>query len=228
MSPHPVTVPIPGSGKELILETDPATGRTSGRVDGRAVMRPLAATEDEREFSVGQRRYILRRLDGGGFDVDITLPAMGAAHVAEVPPKRTTSRFGVGPAVLGLILVLAVGAVFKGIRVLLRSIADPIEITSFTCTPAGRAEFEAVVMLKNLTSDPVDLTGHVTLIGLGRMKTPFEARVDPAPLPPDATGRLYIREYLPAAFSFGPGECRLDLFTDASGKRLGYREAGKK
>jgi hypothetical protein len=186
-------------------------------------MRPLAAPEEEREFSVGQRQYILRRLDGGGFDVDITLPMMGGG-VAAVPPKRTKSRFGVGPAVFGLLVVLAVGAAFKGIRVLLRSIADPIEITSFTCTPAGRAEFEAVVMLKNLSSDPLDLTGHITLIGLGGMKTPFDARVDPAPLPPDATGRLYMREYLPAAFSFGPGECRLDLFTDASGTRLGYRE----
>jgi len=157
MTPHRVTVPIPGSGgKELILETDPASGRTFARVDGRAVMRPLAATEEEQEFSVGQRRYILRRLDGGGFDVDITLPIPSHTREAAVPPKRKKSRVGAGTVVAGLVLVLAGYAVFKGVRALLREMADPIEITSFTCEPLGREEFEAVVMLK--TSPPTPST----------------------------------------------------------------------
>jgi len=55
---------------------------------------------------------------------------------------------------------------------------------------------------------------------------PFQARVQPAPLPPDATGRLYIRGYLPSSFRFFDGQCRLDSFTDAAGKRRSYREAG--
>ena len=228
MGPHAVTVAIPGSGKELVLETDPATGRTSARVDGRAVMRPLAATEDEQEFSVGQRRYVLRRLDEGGFYVDITLPATGAGgNRISSPPKRTTSRFGAGTAVVGLVLVLAGYAAFKGVRALLREMGDPIEITSFTCESVGRAEFEAVVMLKNVSSDPLDLTGHIT-VGVGKwQKVPFEARVEPAPLPPDATGRLYIRGYKPGTFRFVDGECRLDSFTDAAGMRRSYREAGR-
>lgn len=234
MSPHQITVAIPGSGKELVLDTDPVTGRTSARVDGRAVMRPLAATEDEQEFSVGQRRYVLRRLDGGGFDVDITLPAPGAggsSHTrdAAVPSKDKTSRSGAGTIIAGLFVLLAGGAVFFGGRALLRAIGDPIEITSFTCEAVGRDQFEAVVTLKNLSSDPLDLTGHITLIGIARSQiVPYQARVEPSPLAPEATGRLYIRDYKPASFNFASGDCRLDPFTDAAGKRLSYREAGRK
>ena len=236
MSSQVVTVAIPGTRKELVLETDPATGRTAGRVDGRAVMRPLAANEDEREFTVGSLQYVLRRMDDGGFDVDITLSTLGAPRdpiaaynlEASFPPKETKSRFAVSSVVVGLVLLLGWRVASRSLRTFFGSFGDPVEVTSFTCEPAGRGEFEAVVLVRNLSSVPMELTGHITLVGMGKSQlVPFEARVEPAPLPPDATGRLYIRGYQPDSFRLANGDCRLDPFTDAAGKRVRYREAKK-
>ena len=202
------SVIIPGTGKELVLETDPSTGRTAGRIDGRAVMSPLGAHEEEREFNVGSIRYLLRRLPGGDFDVDIAPPDLTAGGATWTPPlavppqpqaPRTKTGLAIGGFTTALILLLVSVVARKGMRAIgASSWGTPLEITRFTCeeieTKKQYPEFEAVIDVTNRSSRPLTLTGHLTYIGMGRAEViDYQGKVEPSPLAPDQTGRLRIR-----------------------------------
>lgn len=234
MNHEAVTVPIPGMSKELVLLTDPATGRTAVRIDGRAVMSPLAAHEDEREFTLGATKYLLRRLPDGEFDVDFAPPDLAAGGMwtaaAPAPPASEPKKSGlaIGGVLITVLLAVTGRVCWRSIRPVVSSWGTPIEITSFTCEPSEkRGQFDAVVEVKNLTSDPLELTGHITIEGIGRSRTDYAGRVEPSPLPPGETGRMHIRDYTPDSLRFADAQCVLKHFAGADGKRLEYREAKK-
>jgi len=69
MSTKSWTVDADGLEHLVTLDHDPATGRTSIRVDGKMAARPLAADENERSFPVGSVGYVVRRA-GKDFELD--------------------------------------------------------------------------------------------------------------------------------------------------------------
>lgn len=94
MSTQTWMVHVDGAQREVFVDTDPASGRTAIRVDGRMAGRPMASTEEEREIAVGNDRYIIRRMADGSFDLDKAPPdaaSMAAARNGTAPPRRTTS-----------------------------------------------------------------------------------------------------------------------------------------
>lgn len=114
MSTQAWTVDVDGVEHRISVATDPATGRTAIRVDDRMAARPMPAEETEREFSVGTRNYLLRRMPDGSFDLDIAPgdPAMLAAAArsasmsAALSPRKK-QRSGAARAVPAVFFLLA-------------------------------------------------------------------------------------------------------------------------
>lgn len=77
------TVHAEGVPREVTVDFDPQSGRTFIRMDGRMAAKPMSAEEDEREVMVGNDRYVLRKLPGNTYDLDLA------------PPDVTTSRDGI-------------------------------------------------------------------------------------------------------------------------------------
>jgi hypothetical protein len=77
MEPQSWSVPVGGLEHDVRLETDPITGKTFVRVDGRIATRPILAEEEEREFPIGGAAYLLRRLPAGNFGLDVAPPSPG-------------------------------------------------------------------------------------------------------------------------------------------------------
>jgi len=83
------SVDFDGPVREIVAETDPQSGRTAIRVDGRMAARPMAREEQERTFAVGSVTYVLRR-NGAELDLDIA-----PAHL-QAPPQASPARTGPG------------------------------------------------------------------------------------------------------------------------------------
>jgi hypothetical protein len=98
MSTQTWIVHVDGAQREVFVDTDPATGRTALRVDGRMAGRPMSSAEDEREIAVGSERFIIRRMAGGAFDLDKAPPdaaSIAAARNGTAPPRRTPAAAAV-------------------------------------------------------------------------------------------------------------------------------------
>ncbi|HEV7764499.1 MAG TPA: hypothetical protein VGQ76_05820 [Thermoanaerobaculia bacterium] len=104
------TVDVDGAERRVAVETDPESGRTQIRVDGRMAARPMGAQETERTFMIGSVGYVLRRDENGELELDIDLDAAPLPVVA--PPawkmkEATEKRPSRWPKVIGVILTLA-------------------------------------------------------------------------------------------------------------------------
>jgi hypothetical protein len=64
-------VDVDGDTHTISVQIDPESGRAAIRVDGRAAAKPMSPDDLEREVPVGSTRYLVRRLDGDTFDLDI-------------------------------------------------------------------------------------------------------------------------------------------------------------
>jgi len=103
------TVEVDGIDRNVSVSTDPETGKTLIRVDGRMAARPLAAEDQEREVVIGRAKYLLRRA-GAGFDFDIIddglpvyipPPPSGRYTREEKLPEKKSRAF---PIVIGVLL----------------------------------------------------------------------------------------------------------------------------
>src|ERR1043166_3512562 len=86
MSTKQWTVDADGMEHLVSVLSAAGTGRTSMRVDGRMVGRPLGADEYERVFPVASVGYVVRR-KGDDFELDFA-PRDFSATVRSTPPKR--------------------------------------------------------------------------------------------------------------------------------------------
>jgi len=110
MSAEKWDVEVGGVKHRVVVETDATTQRTSIRVDGRMAGRPLAATEEDRQFLVGPQPYLLRRMPDGTFDLDIAPgePAQPSAAATQAPQKSAAA--GNSRTVLAAVLLVVVVA----------------------------------------------------------------------------------------------------------------------
>ena len=118
MGAQSLTFVVAGAVKELLLDTDPRTGRTAVRLDGRPLMRPLTPEENERRFSVQGEAFILRR-SGDGFEVEAE--QVVNADWATVRPRKQVKGWKPGwvarsAPFVGILLFLAAGKYF-GIQI---------------------------------------------------------------------------------------------------------------
>jgi hypothetical protein len=104
-------VDVDGAERRVLAETDPESGRTQIRVDGRMAARPMNAQESERKFTIGSTGYVLRRDDAGelelDLDADALLPAVAPPSYkqkepVEKPPSNAKAK------ILGVILTLLI------------------------------------------------------------------------------------------------------------------------
>lgn len=87
-------VDVDGVTRTIVAESDEGTGRTTIRVDGRMVARPMAAHEEERTFTVGTVSYILRRTPEGVLDLDLAPHQPVVPQAASAPPSRSGPASG--------------------------------------------------------------------------------------------------------------------------------------
>lgn len=102
------TVDVDGSERRVTAETDPESGRTHIRVDGRIAARPLGPADSDRQFSIGSVAYVLRRTDEGEFDLDLDanapLPAVAPpAYKLKAPKEKPRNLKGV---IFGVVLTV--------------------------------------------------------------------------------------------------------------------------
>jgi hypothetical protein len=126
MSTQTWHVDVDGVPRQIVAETDEASGRTSIRVDGRMVARPLATVEEERHFTLGSIAYVLRRLPDGALDLDIAPPqfqpppaiptaaprARTSGGMTRVPPPKE-KKTPIGRIILSALLLAFLGAAFR-------------------------------------------------------------------------------------------------------------------
>jgi hypothetical protein len=108
------TVDVDGAERRVVVETDPESGRTQIRVDGRMAARPLGAQENERSFMIGSVGYVLRRDENGELELDVDAnaeplpavapPAWKLKPVKEAPTFTKTKIIGI---ILTLLLIPA-------------------------------------------------------------------------------------------------------------------------
>jgi hypothetical protein len=112
MSGQAWTVDVDGTSHRIAVEEDLESGRASIRVDGKMATRAIGAGEQEREFPVGSMIYVLRRLPGGTFDLDVAIGSTAAisstAGKSSVAERREERMRGKRPRALGLAAVMAV------------------------------------------------------------------------------------------------------------------------
>ena len=113
-SPRSWTVDVDGSERHVTAETDPESGRTQIRVDGRMAARPLGANDPDRQFTIGSVAYVLRRTDEGELDLDLDpnapLPAVAPPAYKLKGPKEKPR--GLGRMIFGVVItVLLIPAV---------------------------------------------------------------------------------------------------------------------
>lgn len=235
MSAQTLPLVLPTGSKELLLETDPQTGRTAVRVNGRPVTRPLMATEEEREFVVDGAKLILRRMPNGQFDVDYAPPdfSKGSSEPQWVgpPPKggvpkknaaKTTAGIGIG-GVVAFILFRALASI--AVRGALGSGSVKLQVSDFHCERVGPTDFMATGNVKNISNDPLSLTAQLTIkADQTTAKATMTTEVTPRPLLAGQMGTFAIREHLPSNMDFGNGgDCRLNPFLDSAGNKVGYK-----
>ena len=120
------TVDVDGVERRVVTETDPESGRTQIRVDGRMAARPMAAHENERKFAIGSVAYVLRRDDAGELELDLDidaapLPAVAPpAYKQKAPPEKPAGalRTKIIAAVVALLLIPAVRWTVDAVRYL--------------------------------------------------------------------------------------------------------------
>jgi hypothetical protein len=106
--PRSWTVDVDGSERRVLAETDPESGRTQIRVDGRMAARPLGPQESERQFAIGSVPYVLRRDEAGELELDIdpdAPPPPVAPPAYKLPPPKEKPP-NVKLKVLGVIITL--------------------------------------------------------------------------------------------------------------------------
>ena len=104
-------VDVDGAERRVVVDTDPESGRTMIRVDGRMAARALSADETERKFMIGSTGYVLRRDDAGELELDldpdaplppVAPPAWKKPEPVEKPPSHVKGK------ILGIILTLLI------------------------------------------------------------------------------------------------------------------------
>ena len=104
-------VDVDGAERRVVAETDPESGRTQIRVDGRMAARPIGAHESERKFTIGSTGYVLRRDDAGELELDLDpdapLPAVAPPSYKQKEPVEKP-RSHAKAKVLGVILTLLI------------------------------------------------------------------------------------------------------------------------
>lgn len=114
-------VDFDGPARHIVAETDPQSGRTAIRVDGRMAAKPMAADEHERTFPVGSVTYVMRR-NGDELDLDIAPPHMQAPpapapRAAAAPTAEKKKPVPVFRIIGSIILTIVIAAVVRyGIR----------------------------------------------------------------------------------------------------------------
>ncbi|HYM59489.1 MAG TPA: hypothetical protein VEZ11_01210 [Thermoanaerobaculia bacterium] len=109
------SVDVDGAERSVTADSDPETGKTVVRVDGRLVAKPLSPADREREFAVGSSRYSVRRSADGGFDLDFVSQEVAAVHptlqgTTPLPERRwTTGR--IVWAIVGIVVGLFIARV---------------------------------------------------------------------------------------------------------------------
>lgn len=102
-------VDVDGAERRVVAETDPGSGRTMIRVDGRMAARPMSADETERKFAIGSTGYVLRRDDAGelelDLDADAPLPAVPPPAYKQKEPVETP-RSPMKAKIIGAIVTL--------------------------------------------------------------------------------------------------------------------------
>jgi hypothetical protein len=105
------TVDVDGIKYGVVVDQDAQSGRATIRVNGRIAAKPMSAEESEREVPIGSARYVVRRREGGQFDLDIPpehflkRATMSGGRGAEVPrPKSNVGRW-IGGVVVVLIVI---------------------------------------------------------------------------------------------------------------------------
>jgi hypothetical protein len=184
-----VSVLLPTGRKQLQFATDPQSGRTTIRLDGRAVAQPMTPQEAEREVIVDGTKIIVRRRWPDGFDVDYTpAKAPKAVPVTPLPPRPTTpprpftppkQQMPVAPAVptpmksrgkgrgivAGIVTVILIRAVVaiigRGGSSSSRAAAPSLEVTVFECSVTTHARFDANGVVKNNSTVPLNLIARV-------------------------------------------------------------------
>src|ERR1041385_7330932 len=110
------SVEVGGIDHVVVVESDPETKRAGVRVDGRLAAKPLSATEDERELTIGGAPYILRRVKDD-FELDLSPEAFttrrSGARSAAPPPEKSRSKTWIAYVVGALI---ALGLIRYGAR----------------------------------------------------------------------------------------------------------------
>ncbi|MFL6248531.1 MAG: hypothetical protein ACJ74H_21080 [Thermoanaerobaculia bacterium] len=108
-------VDVGGVERRVVAETDPESGRTQIRIDGRMAARPMAAHENERRFTIGSTGYVLRRDDAGELDLDLDpdapLPAVAPPAYKQQEPvekPRSTAKAKILSAIVTVVVLVAV------------------------------------------------------------------------------------------------------------------------
>jgi hypothetical protein len=230
MASQTVPIVLPNGRKELLIETDPQSGRTAVRLDGRALMRPLAAGEDEREFIVDSSKFILRRMPRGEWDVDYAPPdpASGTQWVgpSKQSASRSKSKVSGGSIFGGIATLIAIRLVYTFISKGAAALEPKIEVSDISGERTSISGFEVSGTLKNTSDKPLTLTAHIALISSG-LPPKFSGPVHPRPLMPGQTGTFVIQDTLPGQLMFDAGRIRLDPFTDESGSRYSFTTTGE-
>jgi hypothetical protein len=119
MSEQTWRVDVDGIERNVTVDTDPESGRTVIRVDGRLAAKPLSPADREREFAVGTSRYSLQRSAQGGFSLDLVSREVAAGFVhtthrgtTQVPePERRWTTGRIVWAIVGIVLGLFIARV---------------------------------------------------------------------------------------------------------------------
>lgn len=102
------TVHAAGVPREVTVDFDPQSGRTFIRMDGRMAAKPLSAEEEEREVMVGSDRYVLRKLPGNTYALDVVGPdlALRALRNAEELEAAAHSPLPIGRWIFKTVIVI--------------------------------------------------------------------------------------------------------------------------
>lgn len=108
MSAQTWTVDVQGKKHFISVEQDPKSGRATIRVDGRISVAPMGADEDEREVPAGSIRYVIRRHEGGKFDLDVPPEVFLNRMTAGSARDRNKGKSGIGKWIGIVVLVVVV------------------------------------------------------------------------------------------------------------------------
>lgn len=111
MTANTWAVDVDGVRHTISVETNPEARRAMIRVDGRLAAKPLTDDETERVITVGTARYVIRRLDGDTFDLDIPPEQFLDPKPAAGPRMRTMNAPAPEPQRRGRVVKIVVGVV---------------------------------------------------------------------------------------------------------------------